>query len=353
MAQLQVGIAMSGGVDSSVTAYLLKQKGHDVHGFFMLLPLPGFEEHVNRVQSIADHLQIPLHLLDIKEFFSKTVINYFIDTYQNGWTPNPCVICNQQVKFGSLLNAMRSKGMDKMATGHYARIKKHNSSYLLQRGRDPKKDQSYFLCRLSSQQLENIILPLGDLTKDEVYQIAAQLNLSGKHGPESQDICFLANETVSTFFAKQGHKDAPGDIINTEGKKLGEHRGLWHYTVGQRRGLGLPDATPWYVKQLDAPSNSLIVCKNEELFARNLLLQDVRWHDSAIQVPWEGGVQIRGRHRASRATISQADGNHLLVTFETDQRAVTPGQFAVFYSNDTVVGSGVITNQNTVGDLDQ
>jgi len=342
---------MSGGVDSSVTASLLRQKGFAVHGFFMLLPLPGAEKHIKRVQSVADHLSIPLHCIDMKEFFSRTVIDYFIRTYRNGYTPNPCIICNQQIKFGTLMNIIRNEGMEKMATGHYARIKKmSDGNFILQRGCDPKKDQSYFLCRLAAEQLENLILPLGDLTKEEVYDLAAELNLSGIHGPESQDICFLAGETISTFFAKQGIGDSPGDIISTKGTVIGQHRGLWRHTVGQRRGLGLPDATPWYVKQLDAENNRLVVCKNDALFTRKIVIRDVLWTDPAVPTPWQGYVQIRGRHKASPAKIV-AGGNGLwIITFETRQRAVTPGQFAVFYREDSVAGSGIITD-HVVGEV--
>lgn len=345
---------MSGGVDSSVTASLLKQKGFAVHGFFMLLPLPGVEKHIQRVQSVADHLNIRLHCIDMQEFFSRTVIDYFIRTYRNGYTPNPCIICNQQVKFGTLLTIIRNEGMDKMATGHYARTKRVNDGdYILRRGCDPKKDQSYFLCRLASDQLENLVLPLGDLTKEEVYGLAAELNLSGIHGPESQDICFLSGKTVSTFFEKQGIADSPGDIMNAEGTVIGQHRGLWHYTVGQRRGLGLPDATPWYVKQLDAENNRLIVCKNDGLYAGKIVIRDVLWMDPAVQIPWQGYVQIRGRHKASPASIVSGRNGQWIITFETRQRAVTPGQFAVFYREDSVVGSGIITEYVEGEDTDQ
>ncbi len=337
---------MSGGVDSSVTASILKQEGHAVHGFFMLLPLPGVKKHIKRVQEVANLLEIPLHLVEIEDIFSKEVMNYFISTYQRGLTPNPCVVCNKQVKFGALLTKILGQGMDRMATGHYARITRiDDGSFALQRGCDPKKDQSYFLCRLSSGQLQNLVLPLGEFTKDEVYELAAQMNLHGVHGPESQDICFLADETVSSFFAKQGFHDMPGDIMTREGKVIGQHRGLWHYTIGQRRGLGLPDATPWYVKGLDAENNRLVVCKNEDLFAYHVIVRDVLWTEKTPAFSWEGNVQIRGRHPAPPASVSQTEYGEWSITFKERQRAVTPGQFAVFYREDTVMGSGIIVDQ--------
>ena len=350
--QKKVGVAMSGGVDSSVTASLLKQNGFSVHGFFMLLPLPGVDQHIKRVQDVAKHLDIPLHLIEMEDIFSQAVMDYFIRTYQQGQTPNPCVICNKQVKFGALLTEIMNRGMDKMATGHYASITQlDDGKFMLKRGRDPKKDQSYFLCRLSSQQLQNLILPLGELTKKEVYDLAANMNLSGIHGPESQDICFLADETVSSFFDNQGFQDHPGDIMTEEGRVIGHHRGLWHYTIGQRRGLGLPDATPWYVKNLDAESNRLIVCKNEELFSNKIEVNDVVWTGTVPPVSWHGGVQIRGRHPASPASVSQVAHGNWTIKFAEQQRAVTPGQFAVFYRENTIMGSGVITDQVAAREL--
>ncbi|MDW7771441.1 MAG: tRNA 2-thiouridine(34) synthase MnmA [Desulfobulbaceae bacterium] len=353
MAKQKVGIAMSGGVDSSVTASLLQQKGCDVHGFFMLLPVPGKERHVQRVRSVAEHLEIPLYCIDLQDLFNRKVIDYFIRTYLDGDTPNPCIVCNRQVKFGALLNVMRSRGMDKMATGHYARIrKKDTGEYILQKGCDPKKDQSYFLCRLTQAQLENVILPLGDYTKEEVYGLAAALKLSTIHGPESQDVCFLAGESVAAFFAGQGIGDRPGDIINTEGRVIGEHRGLWQYTVGQRKGLSIPDATPWYVYRLDAGNNRLVVCKKDRLFCRKVITRDVRWTGAAQPNPWRGRVQIRGRHLPSPATVAAGNNGEAVITFEAGQRAITPGQFAVFYEDDFVAGSAVITGAIAGEDID-
>jgi len=351
MALQKVGIAMSGGVDSSVSASLLKQRGFIVHGFFMVLPLPGAERLAQRVQTVADCLGIPLHCVDMEGFFSRSVINYFLRTYREGNTPNPCIICNRRIKFGVLMQMMRDRGMDKMATGHYARIKNTPDGIpLLQRSCDPKKDQSYFLCRLSSDQLEKTIFPLGDLTKEEVYGLAAEMHLSTLHGPESQDICFLAGESVAAFFARQGITDKPGKIINTEGQTIGRHRGLWHYTVGQRRGLGLPDATPWYVQRLDGQNNSLTVCKKDGLYTGKMVVSDVAWSAAPACTPWRGLVQIRGRHEASPATVTAGKNGNWLVTFQTGQKAVSPGQFAVFYRDDTVEGSGIITGLTADGD---
>ena len=335
-------MAMSGGVDSSVSASLLKQQGFEVNGFFMKLPLPGFEEHLERVKAVANKLDVPLTVVDMVTPFTDHVMNAFITTYQKGNTPNPCIICNKHIKFGELRKAMQNKGMDKIATGHYAQVGlTKNGHFAVHRGLDNTKDQSYFLCRLDQDQLKHMVLPLGEKTKNEVYELAAEMNLNNVHGPESQDVCFLAGRSSSSFFNEQGIKKEPGKIVSSSGRILGKHRGLWHYTIGQRRGLGLPDATPWYVKSLDASQNQVIVCKHEELITNQALLAGVCWTDTPPS-KWRGRVQIRGRHRPSKAKVEPVSDNHWHVTFDEPQRAVTPGQFAVFYEDDLIIGSGII-----------
>jgi tRNA-uridine 2-sulfurtransferase len=342
MAREKIGVALSGGVDSSVSAAVLKQRGYRVHGFFMQLPLAGSGEQIQRVRNVAGKLDIPLFIVDMEKYFSEQVVSYFVSTYLRGLTPNPCVICNRRIKFGLLAEEMRKQGMDKMATGHYARVERSaRCPPVLKRGRDIKKDQSYFLCRLSRRQLEQIVLPLGELTKEEVYRMAAELRLNGIHGPESQDICFLAGNSLAAFFSARGLTEQPGDIVTASGRIIGRHRGLWHYTIGQRRGLSLPDVTPWYVRDLDAADNRVIVGKKEELLARRVAINDVRWLAGAPSLPWHGLVQIRGRHTPSPARVALT-GNQWIIDFDQPQRAVTQGQFAVFYQHDVLLGSGII-----------
>jgi len=333
-----IGVAMSGGVDSTVAARLLVEQGYRVHGFFMLLPLPGLDRQIKKVKLVADHLHIPLHFIDLQEKFTDSIITYFIDSYKSGLTPNPCVVCNERIKCGQLLDEMAARGMDQMATGHYAQVL-HNAE--LHRAADSKKDQSYFLCRLDSRQLARLILPLGNWQKRDVYERAVEMGFTHFNGQESQDVCFLSGKNLPDFLQEQNVKNCPGEITTRDGEVLGRHRGIWHYTVGQRRGLGLPDATPWYVTGLDPEHNRVLIGKNESLFKKRLRVTDVHWHIPKPLI-WEGDVQLRSRHRAAPARIVPTKNGDCLIDFSEPQRALSPGQFAVFYKKNRVVGSAII-----------
>lgn len=350
MTREKIGIALSGGVDSTVSAVLLQQQGYQVHGFFMQLPLPRIKEQTARVQAVARKLAIPLFSVDMKKHFSEQVISYFVDTYLQGSTPNPCIICNRRIQFGLLAEEMKKRGIDRMATGHYARLERFaEGRSVLRKGRDAKKDQSYFLCRLSPDQLDRLVLPLGERTKEEVYRLAAGMQLSTVHGPESQDVCFLGGGTVAAFFKTLKVPERPGDIVAADGRIIGRHRGLWRYTIGQRRGLNLPDASPWYVRELDAAGNRVIVCKRDDLLTARAVMRDVRWLAGSPSLPWHGLVQLRGRHTPSPAAVFEVNGTWF-IHFAKHQRAVTPGQFAAFYQQDVLLGSGVITGREAVGE---
>lgn len=338
---ISVGVAMSGGVDSTVAAATLLEQGFLVHGFFMQLPLPGIEEQTNKVQTVAEQLGIPLHLVPMKEEFSTKIISYFCGEYCKGRTPNPCVICNQIIKFGLLSKAMFAQGMKKTASGHYVGREQRGNTVLLRRGKDPKKDQSYFLCRLSLEQLQHSLFPLADQQKEDIFLQAKSLGFKQFNGEESQDVCFLAQQDLPLFLTEQGIEGKQGEIVTTEGKVLGIHEGIWKYTVGQRRGLGIPDTTPWYVVSLNAEKNQVIIGKNDALFQNKLTLSDMQWQ---LEKPtyWQGKVQLRSRHRAASAEVFPGENGTWQVVFQEPQRAVTPGQFAVMYQEDTVVGSGII-----------
>ncbi len=340
MSALKIGIAMSGGVDSTVAASLLLADGHEVHGFFMLLPLPHLSAQIQRVQEVADRLSIPLHCIDLRQRFSDEVVRYFIDAYRAGQTPNPCVHCNRTIKFGTLADTILHHGMDKVATGHYARVRPVGTHFSVFRGVDRLKDQSYFLARLSSMQLQHIVFPLGDWTKTAVYEHAHTLGFQFR-GEESQDVCFLP-QGLGAFLAEQGVTDKIGPVVTLDGTLLGEHRGVWNYTIGQRRGLGLPDATPWYVVDIDGKDNRLVVGKNIDLQQSVCTVHSLKWTHTAPVLPWRGLVQLRSRHTPGLGEVSCTGADSWQITFETPQRAITPGQFAVFYHDDQVLGSAVI-----------
>ena len=340
MTALKVGVAMSGGVDSTMAASLLQEQGHAVHGFFMILPLADLEAQQRRVREAAERLSLPLTLIDLRRPFTEQVIAYFTQSYHTGLTPNPCIRCNRAVKFGLLAEAMLAAGMERVATGHYARICADGAQQWVGRGADPGKDQSYFLARLSAAQLRPLLFPLGDWTKAQVRERAAALGFQFG-GEESQDVCFL-DHGLPAFLAGQGLGDAVGPVLTRDGRKIGEHQGVWHYTIGQRRGLGLPDATPWYVVELDGRGNRLIVGKNQDLLRGGCILQSLVWTQRPPDLPWRGEVQLRSRHTPAAAELTRTGPDQWRLVFDVPQRAVTPGQFAVFYQDDRVLGSAVI-----------
>lgn len=333
---------MSGGVDSTASSILLKDT-YKVAGFFMNLNQPNFEQQRERVSSIADQLDIHLTIIDLRQEFEKHVLAYFSSSYFGGETPNPCVICNQEIKFGLFLNAIISSGMEKMATGHYAKILFSDGRYHLHQGEDDRKDQSYFLSRLNQYQLAKALFPLGNLTKDSVYHLVEQHGFNDFRGLESQDVCFLEKNNVNSFLQDRQHLPMEeGPIVSTSGKRLGTHKGIYRYTVGQRRGLGISSSTPLYVVHLDADRNAVIVGKDDELFRKDLRVEDLHWLNEVPPDPAQKYlVRIRYTHRGAEANI-ELDGDKGRIVFTKPQRAITPGQFAAIYHKDELLGSGVI-----------
>lgn len=338
-----VAVGLSGGVDSAVTAYLLKEQGYNVLGInFKLLENSSSNTEARKV---AEQLQIPFYTLDMTKIFKENVIDYFIKEYLAGRTPNPCVMCNKKIKFKEFLKRARELGANFIATGHYARIEWDNNkkNYLLKKGKDSNKDQSYFLYYLSPEILKYIIMPLGEYTKNEVREIASKINLDLAKKEESQEICFIPDNDYKGFLEKQvGNKIKKGNFINTEGEKIGTHRGLPYYTVGQRKGLGLALGKPVYVVNLDSQKNNVIIGEKEKLYQQKLISTNNNFlipvlENKKINIE----AKIRYRIKPAPATM-EVNGNQANLQFTEKQRAITPGQSVVYYQDDIVVGGGII-----------
>ena len=338
-------VALSGGVDSAFAAYDFLQAGWHTEAFFLdILPegCPG--TGLLAAKSVAKHLGIRLHCLNEAEKFENEVISYFKKSYNKGLTPNPCVICNDRIKVVIGLSLADSLGVNYLATGHYARAKKFlNSQTGLFKAKDLKKDQSYFLHQIPKEAIPRLIFPLGDRTKKDVMKQAAETGLLALAQKESQEICFLKGN-YRTFLEKRSlFNNLPGDIVTVDGKVLGRHAGLYAYTVGQRQGIGVPDKTPYYVAALDRKNNRLVVGKEHNLWAGEFLVEHVNWlvsPDIALKQPCT--VKIRYRHAGGTAKLELLESGKVHVCFFSDQWAITPGQFAVFYLDDLVLGGGSI-----------
>ncbi len=314
----------------------------------MHLAQPNFAAQEARVQSITSRLGIPLHVIDLRQTFADKVLDYFSSSYFQGLTPNPCMICNREIKFGLFMDVVLASGMTAMATGHYARIKKAGDSYHLHQGFDPKKDQSYFLSRLSQEQLATIIMPLGERTKESTYRFVEAHGFTDFQGLESQDVCFLGNNEIGNFLETRAPAEgAEGEIISTSGKRLGRHRGLFRYTIGQRRGLGIAADAPLYVVGLDVEANAVIVGSNHDLLRSRISSEKFHWlAGSAPATDKKYTVRIRYSHPGSPAKLTLQDDGRGEFLFDEPQRAITPGQFAVVYDGTELLGSGIIVEEN-------
>ncbi len=353
----RVVVAMSGGVDSSVAAALLHQQGFDVIG--MTLELWGRDVCASAgsrlccsvrdtldARAVAGRLGIRHEKLDLAATFRATVIDYFVSSYRDGLTPNPCIACNDHIKFGALLDHARALGAERVATGHYARtdVDQVTGRHRLRRGLAPDKDQSYVLFGLSQAQLARTLFPVGDLNKAEVRAQARELGLVTADKPDSQDVCFIRDRNKDGFLRRELHvTDEPGPIMDSAGRVLGSHRGLLGYTIGQREGLGVAAGRPLYVLAFDRPNNRLIVGSREELLQATCTAERVNWVSVAPPVaPRQARVKIRSRHEAAPATLLPLGAGRVRVEFEEPQSAITPGQAAVFYEGDLVLGGGWI-----------
>lgn len=347
---------MSGGVDSSTAAALLEQDGYDVTGIGLRIvgssikDAPGGAsfccgpEGFEDAKKTADKIGIPFFILDASPLFEKKVLRYFLNSYTNGLTPNPCVVCNEAVKLKLLVAHADALGMDHVATGHYAKIVKRNRYYLIHKGIDKTKDQSYFISRVTQQQLKKCIFPLGDLTKKQVRKIAAERGIPVAEKKESQDICFLKKGSHAEFIAHffQG-STKEGPILDLNGTVLSTHQGIINYTIGQRKGLGISAPFPLYVIRINPQQNSIIIGREKDLFQKEMHVRNVKWFGGRPSDAFRADVKIRYAHKGAPAAV-MPEKNSASVMFDSPQRAITPGQAAVMYVDDVIVGSGWITH---------
>ncbi len=365
---------MSGGVDSSAAAAILKEQGHDLVGFTMQLwnqrrgisvdehgePLPSrccSLDDVYDARRVAEELGVPFYVLNLEEEFERDVVQPFVDSYLSGETPIPCVSCNSRLKFASLDRLAEGLGCEKVATGHYARVDFDEAAgrYRLLRGLNLQKDQSYFLWELTQQQLSRAMFPLGEMSKPEVRDVAREHSLAVADKSESQEICFVPDGNYAGFIDRylqsenaEARLPGEGEIVSTAGDVVGHHGGIHRYTIGQRRGIGIASERPLYVIGIDAALNQVVVGEQDELLATEFIAARVNWiaFDSPT-TPVRAEVRVRYRHTPASATITPLEGLRAQVVFDEPQRAITPGQATVFYRGDEVLGGGWIVKSQT------
>ena len=356
--QGKVVVGMSGGVDSSVAAFLLREAGYQVIGITMKVwpqdCISRAEDKCCGPQAVADargvahDLGIPHYVIDEAEEFEKVVIDYFKSEYQQGRTPNPCVMCNEKLKFGNLLTRANALGAVKVGTGHYARVEKLGFRWVLRKAADPRKDQTYFLFSLSQRQLEHTLMPLGNMAKPEVRALAKKLGLKVYDKEDSQEICFVPGNDYGAFLkSHMGEQEFhPGDIVHRDGRVLGKHEGIEYFTVGQRKGIGLSHPTPLYVLDIDPATSRVVVGDDGDLWNEKFEVDRVIW--SAVESCEDGrdvSVKVRHSHAGAAAKIFNVGPNRVRVEWSEPQRAITPGQAAVFYDQDLVLGGGWIARK--------
>jgi tRNA-specific 2-thiouridylase len=347
---------MSGGVDSSTTAGLLKEKGYEVIGATMCIGMGNKIQggpvrccglaDIEDARRVALRLEIPFYIIHVGEEFEEEVIQYFCREYTQGKTPNPCILCNEKIKFGSFLKKAMELEADFLATGHYARLSfdEKTGRYLLRKGVDRRKDQSYVLFSLTQDQFRHTLFPLGDLRKEEVRRKALQLGLRVHDKAESQEVCFIQDTSYHSFLLERLKKSVdPGSILDKDGNVLGRHKGIPFYTIGQRRGLGLAKGKPLYVIKIDREKNAIVVGGEEEVRSDTFIVGSINWIVPFEMIPFHNAhVKIRYNHPGSEASLSPKGEGKLEVKFKSPQKAITPGQAAVFYDGETLLGGGWI-----------
>ena len=346
--KISVAVAISGGIDSAVTAVILKNNGCDVYGVHFIIPSDEniISSRLESARIICDFLHIPFTAIDIREKFEKYIIKPFVYAYLSGTTPNPCVLCNPEVKFESLLSYAERLGINLISTGHYAITQKNGNHTILLRGVDSKKDQSYFMHRLEQRILSRSLFPLGEMKKDNVREIALSTGLPVNPSSESQEICFISPDQdyrnlLEPYTKKEGL--IKGSFISPDGKILGSHNGSWRYTIGQRRGLGISSPRPFYVREINTATGDVIIDKKENIYSHQVTAVDMIWQK---KIPMSPGSrvygQLRNKHKAAIGSILDSANNTATFIFDEPQWAITPGQAIAFYDGNQVIGGGWI-----------
>ncbi len=336
--RMKIAVGLSGGVDSAVAAHLLQKEGHEVLGIFLLLN-PDDPQSIADAQSVADFLGIELKVLDAQEIFKEKIINFFAQEYLNGRTPNPCIECNEIIKFGVMLDFALENSCDFLATGHYAKIRKENDRCYLEKV-NSQKDQSYFLCRLSATILSKVLFPLAEMEKTDTRKIAEEVGIPVSQKKDSLEICFVPNDDYISFLNKMGITSPKGNIVNSKGEVLGEHNGIINYTIGQRKGIGAY-GKPMFVTEISAKNNTVTIGENGEQYRSSFTADRVSFINEIPTEPFKADVKIRFRAKEQSALITPFEGG-FRVDFDEPQRSVTPGQGAVIYIGNTVIGGGRI-----------
>jgi len=360
MSKKRIVVAMSGGVDSTTVAALLKQEGHEVIGITMqLLDYKDAEggccslDHVVDARRVAQELDIPHYVVNFMDSFKELVLKDYVEKYESGKTPIPCVLCNQFVKFDLLLKRALELGADYLATGHYAKIERVNGIYSLNKADDENKDQTYFLYTLKQKELSRLMFPLGSLKKDDVRNMARKLNLKLAEKPDSTGVCFVPSGNYRDYLISQSEfTENEGDIVNTQGDVMGRHKGIFSFTVGQRRGLGIAAGKPMYVVEIEPSENRVVVGEEDKIYSNKLLAEKISWvedltannscTDNIAEKEFEVKAKVRYRHHEDDALVTMKSETDAVVEFKNPQRAITPGQAVVFYKNKKVLGGGWI-----------